>query len=67
MPELVTREEVQTLVHNGSQLIEVLGRREYTEAHLPGAIHIPLSKLNRESAAQLNHERPLIVYCHDLQ
>ena len=67
MPELVTREEVQTLVHNGSQLIEVLGQREYAEAHLPGAINIPLSKLDRESAVQLNHERPVIVYCHDWQ
>lgn len=32
MPELVSREEVQTLLHNGAQLVEVLGPREYTEA-----------------------------------
>jgi len=67
MPESVTRDEVQTLVHNGSQLIEVLGRREYDEAHLPGAINIPLAKLDRESAVQLAHERPVIVYCNDFQ
>jgi rhodanese-related sulfurtransferase len=67
MPESVTREEVQTLVHNGAQLIEVLGPREYAEAHLPGAINIPLAKLDRETAAALTHERPVIVYCHDLQ
>ena len=67
MPEFVTREEVQTLVHNGAQLIEVLGPREYAEAHLPDAINIPLAKLNRESTDALTVERPLIVYCHDFQ
>ena len=34
MPDSVTREEVQTLVRNGSQLIEVLGPRQYAEAHI---------------------------------
>lgn len=67
MAEQVSREEVQTLVHNGAQLIEVLGAREYAEAHLPSAVNIPLAKLDRENGAVLTHERPLIVYCHDLQ
>ena len=67
MPEPVTREEVQTLVHNGAQLIEVLGARQYAEAHLPGAINISLPHLDHKSAATLTHERPVIVYCHDLQ
>lgn len=67
MPEQVSREEVQTLVHNGAQLIEVLGAREYAEAHLLGAINIPLPKLDREIIVTLNHERPVIVYCYDYQ
>ena len=67
MPESVTREEVQTLVHNGAQLIEVLGTRQYAEAHLPGAINIPLPTLDEKSAATLIHERPLVVYCNDFQ
>jgi rhodanese-related sulfurtransferase len=65
MPDSVTREEVQTLVRNGSQLIEVLGARQYAEAHLAGAINIPLPHIDRKSTATLNHERPLIVYCND--
>ena len=32
MPDSVTREDVQTLVRNGWQLIEVLGPRQYAEA-----------------------------------
>ena len=67
MPESVTREEVQTLVHNGAQLIEVLGPREFAEAHLPGAINIRLSKLDRATAETLTRERPVIVYCNDLE
>ena len=44
MPDSVTREEVQTLVRNGSQLIEVLGAHQYAQAHLAGAINIPLAQ-----------------------
>lgn len=66
MPESVSRDEVQTLVQNGALLIEVLGPKEYQEAHLPGAINIPLAKLNREATAQLVWEKPVVVYCHDL-
>ncbi len=50
MPDSVTREEVQTLVHNGSQLIEVLGARQYAEAHLAGAINIPLPLIDHKSS-----------------
>ena len=67
MPESVTREEVQTLVHNGAQLVEVLGARQYAEAHLAGAINIPLQQLDRKSAAALTYERPVILYCNDFQ
>jgi len=67
MPESVTREEVQTLVHNGAQLIDVLGERQYAEAHLAGAINIPLAQLDHKSTAAVTHERPVIVYCNDFQ
>lgn len=32
---------------------------------LPGAINLPLKELNRATAAQLDGERPVIVYCYD--
>jgi rhodanese-related sulfurtransferase len=67
MPESINRDELQTLVHNGAQLIEVLGPKEYEQAHLPGAINIPLSKLDQKATAELNKSRPIIVYCNDLQ
>jgi rhodanese-related sulfurtransferase len=67
MPENINRHELQTLVHNGAELVEVLGSKEYDEAHLPGAINIPLWKLERKTTAEFNKSQPIIVYCNDLQ
>lgn len=61
----IDRDEVQQLLAAGAQLVEVLPQAEYQEEHLPGAINIPLKQLDRETAAQLDRGRPVIVYCHD--
>lgn len=67
MPMIVDRDEVQRLPQRGAQLVDVLPGREYVESHLPGAINLPLKKLDRVAAARLDYDRPVIVYCHDLQ
>ena len=67
MPTRVFRDDVRRLMEEGAQLVEVLPRAEYEEEHLPGAVNIPLKELNRESAAQLKQDAPVIVYCHDYQ
>ncbi|MGH9138401.1 MAG: rhodanese-like domain-containing protein [Acidimicrobiales bacterium] len=43
MPATVDRDEVLRLREQGAQLAEVLPRDEYSEEHLPGAIHLPHS------------------------
>jgi rhodanese-related sulfurtransferase len=63
----IGREEVQTLMRSGAQLVEVLPVKEYQSIHLPGAVNIPLTKLDRQSAAGLVPARALIVYCYDYQ
>jgi rhodanese-related sulfurtransferase/CBS domain-containing protein len=63
----IDRNEVKRLVSQKAQLVEVLPKAEYEQEHLPGAMHIFLKQLDRKSAAQLNREQPLIVYCHDYQ
>jgi rhodanese-related sulfurtransferase len=65
MPFEIHREDVQRLMAESAQLVEVLPEKEYMEEHLPGAINLPLRKLDKGSAAQLDKERPLIVYCYD--
>jgi rhodanese-related sulfurtransferase len=65
--EAIDRSEVQRLVAEGAQLVDVLAAAEYAEGHLPGAISVPLKELNAETARRLDHQRPVIVYCHDYQ
>jgi rhodanese-related sulfurtransferase len=65
MPTPIDRLEVQRLVAAGAQLVEVLPRHEYEEEHLPGAIHLPLRKIEGEARTLLDPGRPVIVYCWD--
>ncbi|MGI9034086.1 MAG: rhodanese-like domain-containing protein [Acidimicrobiales bacterium] len=65
MFESISRERVQALVDEGAQVVEVLERRQYQSAHLPGAVHIPAWELTRQRAAELDADRPVIVYCFD--
>ncbi|MGH2711871.1 MAG: rhodanese-like domain-containing protein [Actinomycetota bacterium] len=65
MPEVIGREELRKLVDAGAQLVEVLPREEYEEEHLPGAINIPLRRIDSEARQRLDPGRPVIVYCWD--
>ena len=67
MPTNIDRHELQRLLTEGAQLVEVLEPRSYEEEHLPGAISIPLKRLKRETVAQLDAGRAVIVYCWDHQ
>jgi rhodanese-related sulfurtransferase len=66
-PSAVDRARVRELAAAGAQLVEVLPRGEYDDAHLPGALNLPLKELNRQTATQLDRSRPLVVYCWDYQ
>ena len=65
MPRAIERDEVRRLLENGAQLVEVLPKEEFEEEHLPGAVNIPLKRLDRTSAERLDRSRPVVVYCHD--
>jgi rhodanese-related sulfurtransferase len=66
MPQDVTRDELQQLVDQGAQLVEVLPTKEYEEDHLPGAINLPLRRLEETARTVLEASRPVIVYCWDV-
>ncbi len=57
--------ELRRLLDEGAQLVEVLPPQEYDEEHLPGALNIPLKRLDAESTAQLDRRRAVVVYCWD--
>jgi rhodanese-related sulfurtransferase len=65
MPKGIGRDEVQRLLSEGAQLVEVLPREEYEEEHLPGAISIPIRRIDEEARDRLDPNRPVIVYCWD--
>jgi rhodanese-related sulfurtransferase len=65
VPTEIDRKEVQRLVGSGAQLVEVLPADEYEEDHLPGAISLPLRRLETDAVNILDRARPVIVYCWD--
>jgi len=65
MPTPIGRAEVRELSRHRAQLVEVLPAPEYEEEHLVGARSIPLKQLTATTTADLDHTRPLIVYCWD--
>jgi len=62
----IDRDRLRELVAGGAQLVEVLPAKEYEEDHLPGALSIPLKRLDRDAVATLDPKRPIIVYCWDI-
>src|SRR5437879_4427126 len=67
MSTIIDRRQLQDLVAHGAQLVEALPAVEYADAHLPGALNLPLKQLPLQTAAQLGHARPVIAYCNDYQ
>lgn len=65
MPRSIDRDEVRRLVQEGATLVEVLPVKEYEEDHLPGAVNLPLRRLETEAVTLLDPTRPVIVYCWD--
>lgn len=56
---------MKRLLQQGAQLVDVLSEDEYEHDHLPGAINIPLKRLDATTAARLDRARPVLVYCND--
>ena len=57
--------DVKRLLEQGAQLVDVLGEDEFEHDHLPGAINIPLKRLDEKTGAGLDRKRPVLVYCND--
>jgi rhodanese-related sulfurtransferase len=59
----IDRSELLRLVENeDAQVVDVLPEREYTEAHIPDAISIPLRQLTSDTASVLSRDKPVVVY-----
>ena len=65
MAREVDREGVRRLMEQGAQIVDVLPAQEYGEDHLPGAINLPLRKIEADARRVLDPSRPVVVYCWD--
>jgi rhodanese-related sulfurtransferase len=54
---------VRTLIDEGAQVVDVLPREEFEEDHLPGAVNLPLRRIETEARKTLDPSRPVVVYC----
>lgn len=57
-----TRETDSGHIPPDAQIVDVRGKGEWDEGHIPGAIHLPLPTLAR-TAQNLPKDRPLAVHC----
>ena len=65
MATAIDLEGLERLMAAGAQVAEALPAEDYDEAHIPGAISLPLRTLTPETAAALDPGRPVVVYCWD--
>src|SRR4029079_13842443 len=66
MARSIDRDEVRRLMEQGAQIVDVLPAPEYAEDHLPGAVNLPLRKIEAEALRVLDPSRALLVYCPGL-
>lgn len=66
MVNSIDRTELLRLIEEeGAQVLDVLPDREYHQAHIPGAINLPLRRLTAETVSSLQRYQPVVAYCHD--
>jgi rhodanese-related sulfurtransferase len=65
VPRQIGRDEVRAMSAGGVVVVEVLPAGDYEDEHLPGAINIPIKKLDALAPERLAPDRPVIVYCYD--
>jgi rhodanese-related sulfurtransferase len=61
----ISRQQMQELMKQGAQVVDVLPAEEFQEDHLPGAINLPLRRIETEARGALDPSRPVVVYCWD--
>jgi rhodanese-related sulfurtransferase len=65
MAREIDRDQVRRFMARRAQIVDVLPAREYGEEHLPGAINLPLRRIEMEASQVLDPSRPVVVYCAD--
>ena len=59
----VSSTRAHELVGAGAALVDVRTEAEFASGHLPGAINVPLDRLQKEAATLADLHKPIVVYC----
>jgi rhodanese-related sulfurtransferase len=59
----VSPAEARKLVGEGARLIDVRSPAEFAAGHLPGAVNVPVERLNARAKELGSKEKPVVVYC----
>ncbi|MBL4575257.1 MAG: rhodanese-like domain-containing protein [Opitutaceae bacterium] len=60
----ISGEKVQALLRQGAVLLDVRGKNEFTEGHLPDAVNLPLNQLSEKAGEIIpNRETAVLCYC----
>lgn len=58
----VDAEEARGLQEKGAVILDVREGPEWRKAHVPGAVHVPLTQLE-DRLAEIPKDRPVVVHC----
>lgn len=58
----IDRFTLLALIDQGAVVLDVLPEREYGAGHIPGALNMPLRKLDAAAVAELHRDKPVVVY-----
>jgi rhodanese-related sulfurtransferase len=56
-------EAKKLIAEQNAQFVDVRTPEEFSASALPGAVNIPLQDLDRMAEAQLENNRPIVLYC----
>ncbi len=59
----IDRAELLRIIEDeDAQVVDVLPDDEYSSAHIPGAVNIPLKRLDATTTSVLRKDKPVVVY-----
>lgn len=67
MAQTIAREELQAKLDRGDQflLVDTLGEEYYRHSHLPGAINLPLERVDDAGEMLPDRDAEIVLYCMD--
>lgn len=59
----VSLEEARRLIKDGAKLVDVRTPDEFSSAHIPGAVNVPLGDLALRASSLGERDKPIVLYC----